>query len=88
VALDHAHHAVRRRHHVNQFVPVLRADPAADLRRPELPHQHDHVSAVRDRLHQPPVRLRRRHGRAAGAGHRPVQRTAVQGDERRDHGVR
>ena len=54
-------------HHHHQQLPVLRPDPAADLRRPQLQYQYHHVLPIRDRVpdHQG-VRLRRRHGCHSG----------------------
>ena len=50
VAADHAHHAVHPGHHHHQLVPVLRADPAVDLRRPQPRDRYHHVLHLLHRL--------------------------------------
>ena len=63
------HHPVHPGHHHHQQLPVLRADPAAHLRRARARHGHGDVLYLLQRLHPVQVRLRQRHGRHSGAVH-------------------
>ena len=81
---DHAHHAVHTHHHHDQLLPVLRADPAAHLRRADAQYGHDHVLHLLHRVQALPLRVRQRHGRCAYDHHRgalccPVQAGAAIG---------
>ena len=79
VAADHAHHAVHPGHHDDQLLPVLRADPAADVRRPEPLHRYHHVLHLLHSLQAVPLRLRQRDGRYPRHHDRRFVRCAVQG---------
>ena len=62
VAADHAYHALHPGHHHHQQLPVLRADSAADLGRPQLRDQHHHVLHLLRSLQAAALWLRQRHG--------------------------
>ena len=67
----------------HQQLPVLRADPAVDFRRPEPRHRHHHVLYLRHGVQVSALRLCQRHGRCPGADHRGILRDPVQGHEDR-----
>ena len=72
------HHPVHPGHHYHQLLPVLRTDPAADLRWPQPQHRYHHVLHLLHCIQALPLWLRQRNGRCAGRYHRhpvgcPVQ---------------
>ena len=87
-APDDAHHPLHSGHHHHQLLPVLRADPVADLRR--LRHQHGDVLHLLHRFQtdgaERPLRLCQRHGCDPGHLHRPAVCASVQAGKRKVRG--
>ena len=77
------HHALHPHHHHHQFLPVLCADPAADLRRAELCHGDHHVLHLLHCLQAVPLRLRQCNGRHSRHLHRRALGRAVPAGEGR-----
>ena len=78
MAPDYVHHAVHPGDHHHQQLPVLRADPAADIGRAEQFDTDHHVLHLLQRLQAVPLRLRKLHGHYPRDYHCPVQRGPVQ----------